>query len=278
MGILNYYDEKFYRQESLPELSEGDSNDSVIILQEKLKILGFYNGSITGSFDYYTKSAVTNFQEVYDLNPTGIVDDETWEELYTLTQPQEYQLSKSIRPTLRLGDTGEDVKYLQTRLSELMYYDGPINGIFDTNTQTAVKEFQTNNKLTADGIVGRYTWSALETLYSPLAICKGNEVPPNTITYTVVAGDTLYGIANRYGTTVDAIKKLNNLSSNTLSIGQKLLIPSASSSSNITYTVVAGDTLYGIANRYGTTVDAIKKLNNLSSNTLSIGQKLLIPK
>ena len=113
----------------------------------------------------------------------------------------------------------------------------------------------------------------------------------NIITYTVKAGDTLYSLANRYGTTVDAIKSLNNLSSNTLSIGQVLRIPSNNSSNDtenntggntgstntITYTVKAGDTLWNIANRYGTTVDAIKSLNNLSSNTLSIGQVLRIP-
>ena len=115
----------------------------------------------------------------------------------------------------------------------------------------------------------------------------GNTGSTNTITYTVKAGDTLYSLANRYGTTVDAIKSLNNLSSNTLSIGQVLRIPSSNSSGStggntgstntITYTVKAGDTLWNIANRYGTTVDAIKSLNNLSSNTLSIGQVLRIP-
>ena len=77
---------------------------------------------------------------------------------------------------------------------------------------------------------------------------------------------------------MDAIKSLNNLSSNTLSIGQVLKIPTTSSESpTTTYTVASGDTLYAIARKFNTTVDAIKSLNNLSSNTLSIGQVLKIP-
>lgn len=98
----------------------------------------------------------------------------------------------------------------------------------------------------------------------------------STDTYTVKSGDTLYAIANKYNTTVDDLKSLNNLTSNSLSIGQTLKIPS-SSSDNVVYTVKSGDTLYGIAEEFGTTVSAITKLNNLSTTTLSIGQKLLLP-
>jgi len=99
----------------------------------------------------------------------------------------------------------------------------------------------------------------------------------STITYIVKSGDSLWSIAQRYNTTVNEIRELNNLTNNSLSIGQRLLIPNNSSENTITYTVRSGDSLYAIANRYGTTVNAIKQLNNLSNNTLSIGQQLLIP-
>lgn len=89
--------------------------------------------------------------------------------------------------------------------------------------------------------------------------------------YIVKSGDTLYGIAKKYNTTVDNLKVINNLNSNLLSIGQKLMLPG-----NNYYVVQKGDTLYGIAKRYNTTVDSIKSKNNLSSNLLSIGQKLII--
>jgi len=97
-----------------------------------------------------------------------------------------------------------------------------------------------------------------------------------TLTYYVVKGDTLYGIANKYDTTVDELMKLNNLTSNTLSIGQQLLIPTVEVKTD-SYMVKKGDTLYGIANKYNITVDELKKLNNLVSNNLSIGQVLLLP-
>ena len=97
----------------------------------------------------------------------------------------------------------------------------------------------------------------------------------NEITYTVKKGDSLWAIANKYDTTVDIIKNKNKLTSNLLSIGQILIIPSSSNYNN--YVVQKGDTLYSIARKYNITVDAIKKLNNLSSNTLSINQVLIIP-
>ncbi len=98
-------------------------------------------------------------------------------------------------------------------------------------------------------------------------------------TYTVKSGDSLWKIANEYGVTVNELKSLNNLTSDILSIGQVLKIPSSSSSNNSgsTYTVKAGDSLWNIANKYGITVDELKNLNNLTSNTLSIGQTLKVP-
>lgn len=101
-------------------------------------------------------------------------------------------------------------------------------------------------------------------------------LPEQTLTYTVKKGDTLYGIAKQYDTSVDEIKKLNNLTSNTLSIGESLLIPTMNVVTD-TYVVKRGDTLYGIAKQYNTTIDELKKLNNLTSNNLSIGQVLLLP-
>ena len=96
--------------------------------------------------------------------------------------------------------------------------------------------------------------------------------------YTVKKGDSLWLIANKYGTTVDELKSENNLKSNTLSIGQTLIIPEKKENTNkISYVVKKGDSLWLIANKYDTTVEKIKSTNNLKSNTLSIGQVLVIP-
>lgn len=76
---------------------------------------------------------------------------------------------------------------------------------------------------------------------------------------------------------MDAIKRLNGLTSDLLSIGQTLKIPSSQEVPYIEYTVRPGDTLWLLSRRYNTTVDAIKRLNGLSSDMLSIGQVLKIP-
>ena len=102
----------------------------------------------------------------------------------------------------------------------------------------------------------------------------------DTSVYYVKKGDSLYGIAKSYGVSVEDIKRLNSLSSNSLSIGQELLIPGLSSEnapSVKVYTVLKGDSLYKIANLYGISVDELKTANKLSSSVLSIGQQLVIP-
>ncbi len=97
--------------------------------------------------------------------------------------------------------------------------------------------------------------------------------------YVVQRGDSLYSIAKKYNVSLEALKSANNLQSNLISIGQKLVIPgfTDSASSNINYVVQKGDSLYSIASKYDTTVNDIKALNNLSSNILNIGQILKIP-
>ena len=96
--------------------------------------------------------------------------------------------------------------------------------------------------------------------------------------YIVKSGDTLWSIAKNNGLSVDELKDLNNLTSNKLSVGQKLLIgEDIVPVINDTYIVKKGDTLYSIAKKYGLSVDELKKYNNLNSSSLSIGQKLKIP-
>ena len=256
-------------------LQLGSTGDNVKILQEKLKILGFYNAIITGSFGLSTEEGVKAFQREYSLEETGIVDNQMWEMLFTFTEISYYTLNNY--PTLSLGSSGIYVKDLQTKLKTLLYYTGIINSNFDLETENAVKRFQYNNDLTTTGIVNNQTWDIINLLYGTLNPCVIGANENNYTTYTVISGDTLYSIARRYNTTVDAIKNLNKLTTNNLSIGQVLKIPSTTNGNNfITYTVTNGDTLYSIARKYNTTVDAIKSLNNLTTNNLSIGQILKI--
>lgn len=119
-----------------------------------------------------------------------------------------------------------------------------------------------------------------------IAVKDEAEVPGtggNQPVHTVIPGDTLWKIALKYGTTVDKIVVANNLDpAKYLAIGQKLLIPvqtpgEPAPQPTVTYTVVAGDVLWKIAQKYGTTVSAIAQINNIDPNRIYVGQKLVIP-
>ena len=122
-----------------------------------------------------------------------------------------------------------------------------------------------------------------QQLYIPTGQMVDDIVGTDYETYIVKTGDNLSNIASRYGISVNDLRSINNLTNDTLFIGQQLLVPIGSDviDTNITnyvdYRIVSGDTLYSIANRYGVSVDELKSLNNLSNNSLSIGQVIKVP-
>lgn len=132
---------------------------------------------------------------------------------------------------------------------------------------TSVSELQNLNNLSSTILqVG-------QVLKVPQSSSNNENSSANT--YVVKSGDSLWSIANRFGTTVDELMRVNRLNSNILSIGQVLTLP-GNTNSNQTYIVKAGDSLWNIARRFGTTVDALKEKNNLTNNNLTIGQILQI--
>lgn len=105
--------------------------------------------------------------------------------------------------------------------------------------------------------------------------------------YTVVKNDTLWGLSKKYGVSVSDLKKANGVSGHLIYVGQKLQIPAKSTktaktstststvdTTSTTHTVVKGDTLWSLAKKYGVSVSALMKANNLSSSTILIGQSL----
>lgn len=254
-----------------------------------------------GTFGESTRAAVKKFQSIFGLASDGIVGKATWYKLSSLytavTRLAELDSEGTnlgigtVPPAavLREGSRGQDVITLQYLLDIISEYYPDIpavsqDGIFGAGTRQAVTAFQRRMGLAADGIVGPSTWNALYRAYQGI----GQNVPkpdpdptPGTggssFAYTVRSGDTLWLLANRFGTTVDAIMRLNGLTSDNLQIGQVLQIPSGQSTSYFDYTVRSGDTLWLLANRFGTTVDAIMQLNGLTNDNLRIGQVLRIP-
>lgn len=102
---------------------------------------------------------------------------------------------------------------------------------------------------------------------------------PNTSEqYIVQRGDTLYSISKKFNVSINKLKELNNLESNTILPGQKLIIKEPTTPPQpTTYKVQKGDTLYSISQKFNTTIDEIKRLNNISSNNIYINQELYIP-
>ena len=114
----------------------------------------------------------------------------------------------------------------------------------------------------------------------------------STTTYKVASGDSLWTIARNFNVSIDSIKAANNLTSDTIYVNQSLKIPvslvqapapapSPSPSpvpaqGSHTYKVASGDTLWLIARRFNTTVDNLRRLNNLTSDTIFVGQVLIV--
>jgi N-acetylmuramoyl-L-alanine amidase len=101
--------------------------------------------------------------------------------------------------------------------------------------------------------------------------------PETRFIYQVKPGDTLFKIARNFETTIEKIRELNRLNTDYLYIGQKIYIPLSNPRTYVTYFVQPGDSLYKIAQQYKTTINEIKRANNLISNSITVGQKLNIP-
>ena len=181
------------------------------------------------------------------------------------------ELKRINNLTSNILSTGQLLKIPSPLLPETTYTVKKGDSLYSIATKynTTVDELKRINNLTSNIL------SIGQVLKLPGDKVSDVEQEENTVSYTVQKGDSLYSIARKYSTTIDKIKDLNNLTSNILSIGQVLLIPT-DINLETTYTVQRGDSLYSIAKKYDTTVDRLKQLNNLSSNLLSIGQILIV--
>ena len=181
------------------------------------------------------------------------------------------ELKKANNLTSNILSTGQLLKIPSALLPESTYIVKKGDSLYSIANKynTTVDELKRINNLTSNIL------SIGQVLKLPSDKVSDVEKEENTINYTVQKGDSLYSIARKYSTTIDKIKDLNNLTTNLLSIGQVLLIPT-DTNLETTYTVQKGDSLYSIAKKYDTTVDRLKQLNNLKSNLLSIGQILIV--
>ena len=154
-GVCNYLGVSYLPRDNLsnyPLLRQGNSNNFVFLLQFILNQFG-YNLSVDGIFGANTEKAVRDFQQKNGLSVDGLVGQNTWRTLLNLP----------TYPLLKRGYSGSYVKFLQQLLESYLIPVGTIDGIFGSRTENAVKQFQQENNLSVDGIVGKNTWNALTT-------------------------------------------------------------------------------------------------------------------
>ena len=165
-------------------LQRGDSGAEVRSLQLALIELGYLSGSADGNFGASTENAVIALQKRNGYPSTGIVDPNLQAFLYS-GQPTDAAGSarkvSTISPaatSIKPGNTGDEVGRIQARLIELGFYTGSVTNKYDSATQSAVKNFQKKNGLTADGVVGESTY---EALFSQGAMGKNATPTPEPI-------------------------------------------------------------------------------------------------
>ena len=220
--------------------------------------------------------AVANYIGVPYTSPEGVLTNtyivQKGDSLYSIAQ--------------RLGTTVNELKTINNLTSNTLQIGQvlriPTEEVYEDNENIyVVKRGDTLYSIARDKNITVAELKRLNNLTSDnLSIGQLLKIPSPLLpedSYTVKKGDSLYSISQKFNTTVDALKEVNNLTSNILSVGQVLRLPTVEETNEITYTVQRGDSLYSISRQFNTTVHAIKELNNLSSNLLSVGQVLRIP-
>ena len=189
-------------------LKYGSRGDRVSVLQKALNDLGFNAGSVDGNFGLGTQKAVISFQKSAGLTQDGLAGRNTLTALEravsggTVVTPAPDTSTPTPSPTpnangwviptrtLRKGYTGDDVKSVQSRLQELGYYTGSLDGNYGSGTMAAVEAFQGRNGLKQDGIAGSGTFGKLFSTSAVAADSSSTDDPDTTDYPTLRSGDT----------------------------------------------------------------------------------------
>ncbi len=247
-------------------LKLGNTGDPVFRLQAALATLGYYNGVISGVFDKDTQKAVIAFQKQCDLKADGVAGMETQQLLYSGGAPVMGQTpppTPSPTPTMvpsfeipsgpvKLNSQGNDAKLVQSRLKDLGYYRGRVDGKFGSQSVLALKKFQENNGLEPDGIAGEttyqllFSWGALRPGETATPVPTEAPAPTGTPAGQAPAAPTAYAYETlRKGMAGDAVRLM-----------QEGLI-------NLGYLAGPSDGVYGDA-----TVSAVRSFQRINGLTV----------
>ena len=206
-------------QTNATSLKVGSTGDEVRKMQNRLKELGYLKGSADGDFGAATESAVKSFQAQNGLAVDGKAGTATLNKLYSANAKKApANVTNTPKPTatpftsFKHGDTGAEIKRMQTRLKELGYLNGKADGDFGDATEAAVRYFQQRNNLTVDGKAGQktldklYSSSAKTAKATPTPTAKPTKTPK--VTATPKADDLDYYLEN--GASGTKVRTLQN--------------------------------------------------------------------
>jgi lysozyme family protein len=219
--------------------AQAGVNPQLAGLQVALRAHGLYLGPIDGIIGPQTRAALKAFQHRKGLRADGIVGKQTRVKLGPLGHP--LFGSRTLVP----GRFGWDVSVLQFLLTRRGLYDGALDGYLGPETAKALRRYQRNQQLAADGVAGPRTLASLGI--------KGKVPLPARAAparrYVVRAGDNLTLIARRFGTSVRALASANKLNpARPLLIGTRLALPGATAATSSTS---VREILTATARRYG---------------------------
>ncbi|WP_416147935.1 N-acetylmuramoyl-L-alanine amidase [Salipaludibacillus sp. HK11] len=202
------------------------SGKEVELIQTQLNRLGYFVGVVDGIYGQMTEDAVKSFQENMNTSVDGIIGQETWPLLMNASVDYE---NHTPYPNYLLsnGSTGDHVVAIQRQLNSKNFHVGGVDGIFGSNTEYAIIQFQSVNNLDVDGIVGRLTWDVLfgnsttdiKNPYPGILLTNGSSGADvqrvqerlNNIGFNVGTPDGIYGPMTTQGVTNFQIN--NNLDS-----------------------------------------------------------------
>lgn len=242
-------------------LRTGMQGGDVQVLQNRLAAYRktLVNRPANGKFSSMTEKAVKAFQWDFSLMDTSQVDPDTFDNLFIHAPLGGRVLKKGLH--------GLDTYWLQLCLHDLHYFEEFPHGFFDRYTERMVKKFQTDACIRVDGIAGPQTF---------LAVGNSMPFPRHDYTYQAYRGEHLDDIAGLLATEPEVLARLNSLKSfkSRIKTGKFLNIPLP----RAFHRVEEGDTLTGIAVRYGMEEDALRRANRpLLSSSLLQGDTVFLP-
>lgn len=221
------------------KMEYGESSSRVKLLQQALKDLGFLTGKVDGKFGAGTKQSVVAFQQANNLTADGKAGRQTLTRIESLLEgdtspmPQQPQQPQQPQPTvqvtqapvtnpsgyliptrtLRKGYRGDDVKSVQSRLKELGYYNGSVDGKYGSGSMDAVRAFQTKHGLTVDGLAGTRTYNILfsnQAQSANVTVTVPTTAPAATPTPGITTGYQIPTRVLRDGYEGDDVKSVQN--------------------------------------------------------------------